>query len=156
MITKDDFSQKFSNKFDKDLSEAKEKHLKELDLTKRNITELYEKRLQFLKDSKDESDSRVLRLEAEIKEKDESYNDLLIEHRKLESRVSSEVNELRMQARMKTDEYQRISNLYEDNLILVKETKIENEHIRTKLEIVKQDYYKLESAKRTENADMHA
>ena len=58
-----------------------------------------------MKDSKDESENRLLRLEAEIKEKDENYNDLLVEHRRLESRVSEEVGELRMQARLKSDEY---------------------------------------------------
>ena len=90
-----------------------------------------------MKDSKDESETRLLRLEAEIKEKDENYNDLLVEHRRLESRVSEEVGELRMQARLKSDEYQRISNLYEDNLLLVKETKYENELLKNKLDVLK-------------------
>jgi hypothetical protein len=38
--------------------------------------------------------------------------------------------------------------LYEDNLLLVKETKLENESLKQKLDLLKQEYYKLESTAR--------
>lgn len=50
----------------------------------------------------------------------------------------------------------RIQHLYEDNIILVKETKLENEALRSKLDILKSEYYKLESTARQGNADIKA
>ena len=50
----------------------------------------------------------------------------------------------------------RIQHLYEDNLILVKEIKLENEALRSKLDVLKSEYYKLESTARQGNADIKA
>jgi hypothetical protein len=45
----------------------------------------------------------------------------------------------------KGDELLRISHLYEDNMVLVKDMKIENEALRSKIDVLKSEYYKLES-----------
>ena len=42
----------------------------------------------------------------------------------------------------------RINHLYEDNLVLVKETKLENEAMKQKMDVLKSEYYKLESTAR--------
>ena len=55
---------------------------------------------------------------------------------------------LRLGARSRDDEVQRISHLYEDNMILVKETKMENESLKAKIDVLKNEYYKLESTAR--------
>ena len=44
----------------------------------------------------------------------------------------------------KSDELQRVSHLYEDNMTLVKELKLENESHRQKQEVLRTEYYKLE------------
>lgn len=48
----------------------------------------------------------------------------------------------------KADEVQRIRHLYEDNMVLVKDLKLENEALKSKIDILKQEYYKLESLNR--------
>ena len=50
----------------------------------------------------------------------------------------------------------RVTHLYEDNLMLVKELKLENEAIKQKQDLLKSEYYKLESFSRTKNADVIA
>lgn len=50
----------------------------------------------------------------------------------------------------------RITHLYEDNMMLVKELKLENETYKQKIDILKSEYYKLESMGRQNNADMKA
>ncbi len=50
----------------------------------------------------------------------------------------------------------RVTHLYEDNLMLVKELKLENEAIKQKQDILKHEYYKLESFSRTKNSDVIA
>lgn len=63
---------------------------------------------------------------------------------------------LRVGARARDDEVQRITHLYEDNMILVKETKMENESLKAKIDVLKNEYYKLESTARQGNADIKA
>ena len=63
---------------------------------------------------------------------------------------------LKLDVRSKQDQVSRIQHLYEDNLVLVKETKLENEALRQKLDILKSEYYKLESTARQGNADIKA
>ena len=50
----------------------------------------------------------------------------------------------------------RIQTLYDDNLALVKETKLENEVLKQKSELLKQEFYKLESTARQGSADIKA
>lgn len=66
------------------------------------------------------------------------------------------MGQLKLDVRAKHDEVVRVRHLYEDNLILVKETKLENEALRAKLDVLKSEYYKLESTARQGNADIKA
>lgn len=63
---------------------------------------------------------------------------------------------MKLDVRAKEDAKLRIQHLYEDNLILVKETKLENEALKSKLDVLKSEYYKLESTARQGNADIKA
>ncbi len=47
--------------------------------------------------------------------------------------------------RAKQDNAVRIQHLYEDNLINVKESKLENETLKQKMDVLRSEYYKLES-----------
>lgn len=49
-----------------------------------------------------------------------------------------------------------MTHLYEDNLILVKETKMESEALKSKIDVLKTEYYKLESTARQGNAEIKA
>ena len=63
---------------------------------------------------------------------------------------------MRIQARSRDDEVQRVTNLYEDNMVLVKETKLESEALKSKIDVLKTEYYKLESTARQGTADIRA
>ena len=49
-----------------------------------------------------------------------------------------------------------MQNLYEDNMILVKETKMENTSLSAKIDVHKSEFYKLESTVRQGSADIRA
>lgn len=49
-----------------------------------------------------------------------------------------------------------MQSLYEDNIVMVKDMKIENEALKSKIDILKSEYYKLESTHRQGNADIKA
>lgn len=58
------------------------------------------------------------------------------------------MGQLKLEVRAKADQVTRINHLYEDNMLLVKETKLENESMRQKMDLLKTEYYKLESTAR--------
>lgn len=70
--------------------------------------------------------------------------------------TDEEIGHLRIAARGKDDEVKRVTHLYEDNLVLVKECKMENEAQRQKLDLLKTEFFKLESTSREGGADVKA
>ena len=51
---------------------------------------------------------------------------------------------MRLKLRMKTDEAERVRNLYEDNLVVVKEYKLDIERQKQQLDLLKSEYgYKI-------------
>ena len=91
-----------------------------------------------------------------MRDKSKSYEELLVEYRQMEKVADEEIGKLKMQVISKSDELQRVMHLYEDNMVLVKELKIEHEALKQKIDVLKSEYYKLESAHRNGNADLRA
>ena len=60
-----------------------------------------------------------------MKDKTKTYEELLVEFRKLQRAGDDEIGSLKLAVRSKSDEFTRIQNLYEDNLALVKELKLQ-------------------------------
>jgi len=83
-----------------------------------------------LRERKDESERRVLKLEQDLKDKSKSYEEILVEFRQLQRAGDDELGHLKLQVRSRGDELQRINHLYEDNMMLVKELKMENEALK--------------------------
>ena len=61
--TNDDVKSKFDQQYSKEIDEIKSRHQKELELMKQNLTEVYEKRIDYLKETKDYSERRLDKLE---------------------------------------------------------------------------------------------
>jgi progesterone-induced-blocking factor 1 len=70
---------------------------------------------------------------------------MLFEFRKLQKNTDEEIGLLRIASKSKEEEVMRVRHLYEDNMVLVKETKMENEALRQKIDLLKSEYYKIES-----------
>lgn len=77
-------------------------------------------------------------------------------YRTLQTKFNDEMSGIRLQVRMKSDEAERVRNLYEENLIQLKEARLENEQLKDRQEVIKSEYYKMESVVRTQGADVKA
>lgn len=66
----------------------------------------------------------------ELKDKNKSYEEILYEFRSLQKQGDEELGHLKLEVRAKQDELVRVTHLYEDNMILVKEVKMENEALK--------------------------
>lgn len=136
-----------------ELCRMKDTHEKELQMHKVNLSEVYEKKIEYLREAKDESDMRLAKAERDLMEKTKSYDEILVEYRKIQGMFDAEVGDIKLELRLKREEAQRASHLYEENLALVKEFKLENSNYKEKLDLVKNDYYRLEATERQKNAD---
>ena len=81
---------------------------------------------------------------------------MLLENRNISRRVETDLSEMRLQYRIKCEELERISHIYEETTANLKSTKLENEMIREKLAVLKSEYYKIEAKAKGENADVKA
>jgi progesterone-induced-blocking factor 1 len=148
-----DYGSAAQKKHMEELNQLKLIHEKELQLHKDNLCEVYEKKIEYLREAKEESEMRLAKTERDLLEKTTSYDEILVEYRKIERMVDEEIGDVKLELRLKRDEVQRVTHLYEENLSLVKELKLENAVLKEKLDLVKNDYYRLEAMERQKNAD---
>jgi hypothetical protein len=70
--------------------------------------------------------------------------------------TDEEIGTLRVTTRARDEEVQRVTHIYEQNMILVKETKLESESLRAKIDLLKTEYYKVEAMAREGTAEIRA
>eukprot|EP01017_Pseudomicrothorax_dubius_P034085 TRINITY_DN4630_c0_g1_i1.p1 TRINITY_DN4630_c0_g1~~TRINITY_DN4630_c0_g1_i1.p1 ORF type:complete len:634 (+),score=208.33 TRINITY_DN4630_c0_g1_i1:584-2485(+) len=156
LTTKDHSIVEYEKKINKEILELREKHAIEIDLAKKNLIDIYEKQLQFLKENKQELEIKVDSLNLQLKEKQNSHDQLLLENRTIQRRVENDVAEARIQHRIKTEELDRMTHIYEETLASLKAAKLENDMLREKLNVLKAEYYKAEANGKQEAADVKA
>lgn len=126
----DDVKSKFETQYSKEMEELKDRQTKELTHMKQNLTDLYERKVDYLTERKDEQERRINKLEADLRDKSKSYEELIFEFRSLQKAGDEQLGILKLDVRAKQDNAIRIQHLYEDNLLTVKETKLENESLK--------------------------
>ena len=151
-----DLKLKFDQQYTNEMQDLKERYTKDLEMVKQNLIDVYETKTSHLIDRRDELDRRVTKLEKQLSDRTAAYEELMFEFRNYQKTSDEEMGILRVGGRARDDEVQRVTHLYEDNMILVKETKMENESLKAKIDVLKNEYYKLESTARQGNADIKA
>ena len=70
--------------------------------------------------------------------------------------MEEEFASIKLDLRMKEDELEHKSLLYDDNLQLLKQSQMEIEMLKSKVDILRSEYYQLESRGRQESSDIRA
>jgi hypothetical protein len=91
-----------------------------------------------------------------LTDRSKAYEELLYEFRKHLKSADEELGHLKVATRAKDEEVLRVTHLYEDNMILVKETKMECESLKAKIDVLKTEYYKIESVARQGTSEVRA
>ena len=63
------------------MEELKDRQTKELQHMKQNLTDLYERKVEYLTERKDEQERRISKLETDLRDKSKSYEELIFEFR---------------------------------------------------------------------------
>ena len=139
---------KFDQKYTTEIQDLKNRYAKYLEMIKSNLVEVYQTKTAHLTERKEELELKNQKLEKQLSDRSKAYEELLYEFRKHQKSADEELGHLRVATRAKEEEVMRVTHLYEDNMILVKETKMECESLKAKIDVLKTEYYKIESVAR--------
>lgn len=103
----------YEQKIYREISELKEKHHHELEMSKNNLVDIYEKQIRFLREALDEKEIKSETLERELREKSKENEQLMIDTRSFQRKFDGDLSEARMSLKIKTEELDRISNIYQ-------------------------------------------
>jgi chromosome segregation ATPase len=156
MTSKSSYANSYEKKISDELSDLKDKQKQELETVKDNLKDIYERQISFLKDNKEELELKCEKLSSESKERNRAYEEVQAENRNLQRRVNIDLSEIRVQLRIKTDELERMQNLYEEANSQCKTFRYENDMLREKNNVLKGEYYKLEANMKEESAGIRA
>jgi len=156
MTSKSSYANSYEKKISDELADLKDKQKQELETVKENLKDIYERQISFLKDNKEELELKCEKLSSENKEKSRAYEEVQAENRNLQRRVNIDLSEIRVQLRIKTDELERMQNLYEEANSQCKTFRYENDMLREKNNVLKGEYYKLEANMKEESAGIRA
>lgn len=125
----------YEMKLKSELSEMKGKYNTDLENLKRLYEDISEKRCLYLQEERDEYKHRNILLEKNIKDKDQSLDFMNNELRILQKRTDEEISYLKIQLKIKSEELDRLTNLYEENIAIAKLYKNESESHKDKMDI---------------------
>eukprot|EP00358_Blepharisma_japonicum_P001834 CAMPEP_0202953056 /NCGR_PEP_ID=MMETSP1395-20130829/43071_1 /ASSEMBLY_ACC=CAM_ASM_000871 /TAXON_ID=5961 /ORGANISM="Blepharisma japonicum, Strain Stock R1072" /LENGTH=404 /DNA_ID=CAMNT_0049665351 /DNA_START=765 /DNA_END=1975 /DNA_ORIENTATION=+ len=153
---KNEKSSDFEERFRKELHNMRDRHEKEVEDLKTNLNEVHTKRVEYLKESKEEAELKLSRLEQDYKDKCDAYDAIMIEFRNMQKKLEEQLQELRSELRLKTDNLERTHNVYEDTIKALRHSKAENEMLKEKVDVLRQEFYKAETKCTQENAELKA
>jgi chromosome segregation ATPase len=154
--SKSEQSTSFEDKFRKEINELRERHHKELQVIKENLTDVHERRAEYLTEAKETAERKLLKTEQDLKDKSEAFDMLLLEFRATQNRLEESLQELRSDLRIKSENLHRTQNVYEETIKSLRHSKEENELLKAKVDVLRQEFYKNESKCAQENAELKA
>ena len=81
----------------------KDKHRHELEMSKNNLVDIYEKQLRFLKQSLEEKELRLESAERNLRQKNKEYEQIMIDTRDFQRKFDGDLSENRIQLKIKTN-----------------------------------------------------
>jgi chromosome segregation ATPase len=127
----------YEEKLKKELLDMKRKYTEDMENLKKLYDEISEKRCVYLQDERDDYKQKNIKLEKIIKDKEESVEFLNYEIRSVNKKTDEEIAYLKIQLKIKSEELNRITNIYEENSNFMKMLKAENESLKDKLDILR-------------------
>jgi chromosome segregation ATPase len=146
----------FEEKLKRELEDMKKKYSVDLENLKKLYTDIGDKRSEYLIQEKEDLYLKVKKLEQTVKDKEENYDFLNNEYRNLQKRTDEELSMLKIQLTIKLEELERVTNLYQEHLQIIKTLTLEKEAFKDKLDLMRNELIKKESSFKEENSELKA
>jgi len=146
----------YENNMKREIEDMKKKYNQDLDNLKKVYEEIAEKRTTYLREEKDDLNAKILKLENNLKHKEEAYDILNTELRQIQRRTDEDISVLKIQVKIKTEELDRVSGLYDENFELIKVLKNENEMYKEKNDLLRMEVIRKEAQFKEDSAETKA
>lgn len=143
----------YEEKLKNELFDMKKKYTEDMENLKKLYDDISQKRCVYLEDERDDYKQKNIKLEKIIKDKEESLEFLNNEIRNLNKKTDEEIAYLKIQLKIKSEELDRITNIYEENSNYMKILKVENESFKDKLDILRTELISKEASFREEASE---
>lgn len=108
------------------VSELKDKHQYQIEMAKNNLVDIYQKQIRFLKEAIDEKEIKSENMERELRERTRENEQLTIETRQFQRKFDSDLSQARVSLKIKSEELDRINNIYQETLGNLNAHKLDN------------------------------
>lgn len=119
---------------------------------RQNLMELHAKEVSILQERLSYLETERDKLSAKLMDEEQQVNELKVHLSSTNSRLSSEIVELKGTNRLRHFELERYQLSYEETLRMATKASEENDTLRRQLELVKKEYFELEVRLAQENA----
>lgn len=146
----------YEEKLKNELFDMKKKYNEDMDNLKKLYDEISSKRCAYLQEERDDYKQKNIKLEKVIKDKEENLEFLNNELRGINKKTDEEISYLKIQLKIKSEELDRITNIYEENTNLMKLFKAENESLKDKVDVLRTELILKETSFKEELSEYKA
>jgi chromosome segregation ATPase len=146
----------YKDKLNKDLENMRKNYETDLSNLRKQYDDLTEKKTSYLKEERDEYKAKCNKYEKMIKEKDESLNLVKNELFKINTNTKEQMSSLKLQLNAKIEELNSLKLIYDDKLSGLKIIKNDNEALKEKNDLLRNEMIKNQSDYKAELAEYKA
>ena len=146
----------YKDKLNKDLENMRKNYETDLSNLRKQYDDLTEKKTSYLKEERDEYKAKCNKYEKMIKEKDESLNLVKNELFKINTNTKEQLSSLKLQLNAKIEELNSLKLIYDDKLSGLKIIKNDNEALKEKNDLLRNEMIKNQSDYKAELAEYKA
>ena len=146
----------YKERINRELLEMKEKYEKDIEALKRQYNELIEQKVGYMKEERDEYKEKVGVYEGKIRDKEGALNLIEQELRNYKLKSDEQINYLKLQLSTKTEELNSKMIIYDDQINALSLIRNENESLKEKNDLLRNEIIKLQSDFKAEVADYKA
>lgn len=104
----------------------------------------------------DEKELRLDAVDRNLREKVKEYDQLMLDTRDFHRKFDGDLSETRIQLKIRSEEMDRVSSVYQETLGNLNVHKHENDMLREKLNVLKGEFYKAEGNNKDEMCGLKA
>ncbi|KAM7385437.1 hypothetical protein PAMP_001520 [Pampus punctatissimus] len=156
VASRDHYKLEYETKLREELENIRLKTSQEIDNLQRTSREMYERENRNLREARDNAVLEKDRAVAAERDTQSRYEQLLEQFRQLQLGTDSRVTELSNQAKMHSFEAERAQMVKEETAKALAQCHVECEKQQKKLELLTQEFYRLQTSSEKRAAELHA
>ncbi|KAK3597678.1 hypothetical protein CHS0354_040054 [Potamilus streckersoni] len=145
VTSREQYKSEYENKLRDELEQIRVRTNSEIDRLRTSTKEMYERENRNLREARDMAISEKERAQAAEREMNTKYEQLLQEFRGLQMSGDNRTAEIANELKIKTFEAERTIMVHEETVRNLKESELEIEKLKKKLEVLTKEYYVLQA-----------